>query len=247
MLKTIIIDDEKNVREVLSKLLADYCPDVKVEAVADNIEEGVQAIKELQPDLVFLDIEFPQSSGFELINEFKNEEFDIIFISGHQEYALKAFKTEAVDYLLKPFNVEELEAAVNKVLTKRKKAETVRYADVFLQKWSGSQDRQIALTSSDGLLFVKVKDIIYCKGDGAYTYFYIQDADRITVSKNLKEFEELLKDMGFYRVHKSYLINLNQMKKYVRGDGGYVIMKNGDSVDVSKRRKEGFLSNLSKV
>ncbi|MBX2984559.1 MAG: response regulator transcription factor [Bacteroidia bacterium] len=247
MLKTIIIDDEQNVREVLSKLLADYCPDVKVEAFATNIEEGTKLIKELQPDLVFLDVEFPEKSGFELIDELKHEEFDVIFISGHEEYALKAFKTEAVDYLLKPFNVEELEVAVNKVLEKRRKESSVRYADVFLQKWNGSQDRQVALTSSDGLLFVKVKDIIYCKGDGAYTYFYMKDSDRITVSKNLKEFEELLRDMGFYRVHKSYLINLNQMKKYVRGDGGHVIMSNGDSVDVSKRKKEGFLSNLSKV
>ncbi|MCZ2130972.1 MAG: LytTR family DNA-binding domain-containing protein [Bacteroidia bacterium] len=247
MLKTIIIDDEQNVREVLSKLLADYCPDVKVEAFATNIEEGTKLIKELQPDLVFLDVEFPEKSGFELIDELKHEEFDVIFISGHEEYALKAFKTEAVDYLLKPFNVEELEVAVNKVLEKRRKESSVRYADVFLQKWNGSQDRQVALTSSDGLLFVKVKDIIYCKGDGAYTYFYMKDSDRITVSKNLKEFEELLRGMGFYRVHKSYLINLNQMKKYVRGDGGHVIMSNGDSVDVSKRKKEGFLSNLSKV
>lgn len=247
MLKTIIIDDEQNVREVLSKLLADYCPDVKVEAFATNNEEGTKLIKELQPDLVFLDVEFPEKSGFELIDELKHEEFDVIFISGHEEYALKAFKTEAVDYLLKPFNVEELEVAVNKVLEKRRKESSVRYADVFLQKWNGSQDRQVALTSSDGLLFVKVKDIIYCKGDGAYTYFYMKDSDRITVSKNLKEFEELLRDMGFYRVHKSYLINLNQMKKYVRGDGGHVIMSNGDSVDVSKRKKEGFLSNLSKV
>lgn len=247
MLKTIIIDDEQNVREVLSKLLADYCPDVKVEAFATNIEEGTKLIKELQPDLVFLDVEFPEKSGFELIDELKHEEFDVIFISGHEEYALKAFKTEAVDYLLKPFNVEELEVAVNKVLEKRRKESSVRYADVFLQKWNGSQDRQVALTSSDGLLFVKVIDIIYCKGDGAYTYFYMKDSDRITVSKNLKEFEELLRDMGFYRVHKSYLINLNQMKKYVRGDGGHVIMSNGDSVDVSKRKKEGFLSNLSKV
>ncbi|MCK9481362.1 MAG: LytTR family DNA-binding domain-containing protein [Bacteroidia bacterium] len=247
MLRTIIIDDEQNVREVLNKLLMDYCPVVKIEALIGGIEEGTKAIKELKPDLVFLDIEFPEKSGFELIEELGHEDFDVIFISGHEEYALKAFKTEAVDYLLKPFNVEDLETAVNKVIEKRRKAETVRYADVFMQKWTGSQEQLIALTSSDGLLFVKVKEVIYCKGDGAYTYFYLKDRDRITVAKNLKEFENLLKGMGFYRVHKSYLINLNEMKKYLRGEGGYVVMSNGDNVEVSKRKKEGFLSNLAKV
>lgn len=116
-----------------------------------------------------------------------------------------------------------------------------------MQNWSESQENQIALSSSDGYLFVKIKDIIYCKGDGAYTYFYLVGQDRITVSKNLKEFETLLSGYGFFRVHKSYLINLTQMKRYVRGDGGYVIMTNGDSVDVSKRRKEAFMSGLAKI
>lgn len=247
MLKTIIIDDENNTREVLSKLLADYCPDVKVEGTFGSIEEGMQAIKEGKIELVFLDVEFPEKSGFDLIEDLKYESFDTIFISGHENYALKAFKTEAVDYLLKPFDVEELQQAVAKVLDKRKKAETVRHADVFLQRWNTGQDHQIALSSAEGLLFVKIKNILYCKGDGAYTYFYTKDSDRITVSKNLKEFEELLKDYAFFRVHKSYLINLNEMKKYVRGEGGYVVMSNGDSVDVSKRKKETFLSLLSKA
>lgn len=247
MLKTIIIDDEQNTREVLSKLLTDYCPEVKVEASLASVEEGIRAIKEIKPDLVFLDIEFPEKSGFDLIEDFPNEDFEVIFISGHEEYALKAFKTEAVDYLLKPFNLEELEGAVAKVFEKKRKAESVRHADVFMQKWHGGQDQQIALSSSDGLLFVKVKDILYCRGDGAYTYFYLKTSDRVTVSKNLKEFEDLLKDHGFFRVHKSYLINLNEMKKYVRGEGGYVVMTNGDSVDVSKRRKEAFLANLARA
>lgn len=133
------------------------------------------------------------------------------------------------------------------MVQKRKKEAHYKHAEILMQNWSESQENQIALSSSDGYLFVKIKDIIYCKGDGAYTYFYLVGQDRITVSKNLKEFETLLSGYGFFRVHKSYLINLTQMKRYVRGDGGYVIMTNGDSVDVSKRRKEAFMSGLAKI
>lgn len=247
MIKTIIIDDEQNTREVLSKLLQDYCPNVKVEAAVSSIIEGKELIETIKPDLVFLDVEFPEANGFSLLEEIDVVDFDVIFISGHEEYAVKAFHTEATDYLLKPFNLEELEKAVNKVAEKRKKEAQFKHADVFMQNWKGSQDKQIALSSTEGFLFVKIKDIIYCRGDGAYTYFYLKGTDRITVSKNLKEFESLLGDSGFFRVHKSFLINLNEMKKYVRGEGGYVVMTNGDTVDVSKRRKEAFMSNLSRV
>jgi two-component system LytT family response regulator len=247
MLKTIIIDDEQNSREVLSKLLIDYCPEIKVEASIGSMEEGLEAIVQIKPDLVFLDVEFPNQTGFDLIEKLGEVKFDIIFISGHEEYAIKAFKTIASDYLLKPFNLEELEAAVEKVSLKRKKEAQFKHAEILIQNWKGSQDNQIALSSSDGYVFVRIRDIIYCKGDGAYTYFFVKGLERITVSKNLKEFEDLLCESGFFRVHKSYLINLNEMKKYIRGEGGYVVMSNGDNVDVSKRRKEAFMSNLSRI
>jgi two-component system, LytTR family, response regulator len=247
MLKTIIIDDEAQTRQVLGKLLADYCQQVNVLATVSSVSEGIEAIKKHNPDLIFLDIEFPEKTGFELLEELPDSNFDVIFISGHSEYALKALKKEATDYLLKPFNIEEIEKAVEKVAQKREKIDTVRQAHVFLQKWKDSSEHQIALSSSDGFLFVKIKDIVYCKGDGAYTYFFLKNKERITVSKNLKEFESLLSDFGFFRIHKSYLINLSEMQKYVRGDGGYVVMSNGDSVDVSKRKKESFLSNLARV
>jgi two-component system, LytTR family, response regulator len=247
MLKTIIIDDEKNTREVLGKLLQDYCPDVKVEAMVSSLEEGRQEILKHRPDLVFLDIEFPNESGFSLLEQEEMVDFHVIFISGHEEYAIKALRADAVDYLLKPFNPKEMEIAVQKVLDKRLKSEKFKHAEILVQNWKSAQDRQIALSSTEGFLFVKIQDIIYCKGDGAYTYFYIKGSERVTVSKNLKEFEVLLQDCGFFRIHKSYLINLNEMKRYIRGEGGYVVMSNGDSVDVSKRRKEAFMSNLSKV
>lgn len=247
MIRAIIIDDEQNTRDVLGKLLQDYHPEIKLEGSFSAIEAGMEAVNKLQPDLVFLDIEFPESTGFDLLEEFPDFDFDVIFISGHEEYALKAFKTEAVDYLLKPFDLEDLSRAIKKVVDKRKKAQSAKHSEVFLQAWKGAQDQQIALSSSEGFLFVKIKDIIYCRGDGAYTYFYMKNTDRITVSKNLKEFETLLSDFGFFRVHKSFLINLNEMKKYIRGEGGYLVMSNNDTVDVSKRRKEAFMANLSKI
>jgi len=247
MIKTIIIDDEQNSREALENLVKSYCPDLHVVSSAASVEEGIKVIKREKPDLVFLDIEMPDKSGFDLLSQLGTIDFEVIITTGYEQYAVKAFKTVALDYLLKPIDINELELAVAKVLEKRKKRKVNKNFDVFIQNWKSGGNEQIALASSEGFIFVKVRDIIYCKGDGAYTYFYIKDMPRLTVSKNLKEFEELLKDQSFFRVHKSYLINLNEMKKYIRGDGGYVVMTNGDNVDVSKRKKESFLSNLSKV
>lgn len=247
MLKTIIIDDEPASRNLLEKMLQDYCPGVIVEATAENVAEGIAAIEKYKPDLVFLDIEMPDKTGFDLLASMDPIDFEVIIITGYEKYAIKAFKTVALDYLLKPIDVVELETAVKRVAEKRNKVQENKNFNVFVQNWKANGHEQIALASNDGFLFVKIKDIVYCKGDGSYTYFYLKGGERITVSKNLGEFDELLGDKGFFRVHKSFLINLNEMKKYIRGEGGYVVMNNGDTVDVSKRKKEAFLANLSKI
>lgn len=247
MLKAIIIDDEKNSRQALAKLIEVYCPGVKIVAEATNFDEGLEAIKIHKPGLVFLDLEMPDTNGLELFSRLTKIDFEVIITTGHQEYAVKAFKTAALDYLLKPIDVEELEHAVDSVFEKRKESRENKNFDIFINNFKNNAEQQIALASSEGLTFLKVKEIIYCKGDGAYTYFFIEGGPKITVSKNLKEFEDLLSDKGFFRIHKSYLINLSHMKKYMRGDGGYVIMSNGDSADVSKRKRESFLTQLSKV
>ncbi len=246
-MKAIIIDDELNSRQALSKMIKEFCQGVEIVAEAENFEQGLDAINTHAPEIVFLDLEMPDSNGLELFSRLKNIDFDVIITTGHQEYAVKAFKTAALDYLLKPVDLEELENAVDRVFEKRKVNRSSKSFDVFIQNWKNNTDQQIALASAEGLTFLKVKDIIYCKGDGAYTYFFINDGHKITVSKNLKEFEDLLGDKGFYRIHKSFLINLSHMKKYIRGEGGSVVMSNGDSVSVSKRRKESFLTQLSKV
>lgn len=248
MLKAIIIDDEAKSRDVLETLISKFVEGVSVVATADSVTTGVNAIKKHDPDLVFLDIEMPRRDGFELLSEFDPMTFEVVFTTAHEQYAHKAFRTSAVDYLLKPVDITLLKEAVERVKEKRSKDKVNRNIQVFLNNLKAKQEnQQIALATSDGLIFVKVENIIYLRGDGAYTYFFLKTGERITVSKNLKEYEDLLKDYDFYRVHKSFLIHLREMKKYVRGDGGYVIMSNGDSVDVSKRRKEGFLSALSKI
>ena len=247
MLKSIIIDDEKNSRNALAKLVQTYCTGVEIVAEGNNFEEGLKLINEHQPGLVFLDLEMPDANGLELFSRLKKIDFEVIITTGHQQYAVNAVKTAALDYLLKPIDVEALEQAVDRVFEKRKESRENKNFDIFINNFKNSAEQQIALASSEGLTFLKVKEIIYCKGDGAYTYFFTTDNTKITVSKNLKEFEMLLSDKGFFRIHKSYLINLSHMKKYVRGEGGYVIMSNGDSADVSKRKKEAFLTQLSKV
>lgn len=247
MIKAVIIDDERNSRMALAKLIEVYAKDVKILAEAASLEEGLHAIKTHQPDLVFLDLEMPDHNGLELFEQLDKINFEVIITTGHQEYAVKAVRTAALDYLLKPIDIEELEQAIGRVFAKRKQKRENKNFDIFIKNFKNVSEQQIALASSDGLTFLKVKEIIYCKGDGAYTYFFINDGSKITVSKNLKEFEELLSDKGFFRIHKSYLINLTHMKKYVRGDGGYVVLSNGDNADVSKRKKEGFLKQISKV
>lgn len=247
MIKAVIIDDEKNSRLALYKLIETYAKDVKVMAEAASLHEGLEAIKNNKPDLVFLDLEMPDHNGLELFEELDKIDFEVIITTGHQEYAVKAVRTAALDYLLKPIDVEELEKAIERVFAKRKQKRENKNFDIFIKNFKNTSEQQIALASSEGLTFLKVNEIIYCKGDGAYTYFYINDGSKITVSKNLKEFEDLLGDKGFFRIHKSYLINLSHMKKYVRGDGGYVVLSNGDNADVSKRKKESFLKQIAKV
>lgn len=248
MLKAIIIDDEAKSRDVLESLVSKFVDGVSVVATADSVTTGINAINKHEPDIVFLDIEMPRRDGFELLSAFDPVTFEVVFITAHEQYAHKAFRTSAIDYLLKPVDINLLKESLERVKEKRSKEKVNKNIQVFLNNLKAKQEnQQIALATSDGLIFVKIDSIIYLRGDGAYTYFFLKTGKRITVSKNLKEYEELLKDYDFYRVHKSYLIHMHEMQKYVRGDGGYVVMSNGDSVDVSKRRKEGFLAALSKL
>jgi len=244
MITALIVDDEAASRNGLAQLIHEFVPEVKVIGKADSVKSATEQIKELNPDIVFLDVEMPGKDGFELIAETDPADFEVIFTTAHEQYALKAIKASAIDYLLKPINPEELKSAIKKVEVKKglgnKKLET------FMSHVGGKKhEPQIALSTMEGLIFIKLSNILYCRGDGAYTFFFLKSGEKTIASKNLKEFEDILCDNGFYRTHKSFIIQLSEMKRYVRGDGGHVIMSNGESVSVSKRKKEGFIQALA--
>lgn len=249
MLRAIIVDDEPKSCDTLSTMIAEFVDGVTVVAVENGVQSAIKSINQHKPDIVFLDIEMNSETGFDLLTQMPSIDFEVVFTTAFEQYALKAIKFAALDYLLKPIDIGELEESVEKVKEKRKSKDLNQGLEALMAnlKSTSSSQHQIALPSSDGLLFVHVTDIIYCQADGPYTYFYLKDGSKVTVSKNLKEYEELLEDHYFFRVHKSYLINLKEMKRYVKGDGGYVIMSNDKEVDVSKRKKESFMSALATI
>ena len=195
--------------------------------------------------MVFLDIQMQSETGFDLLAKVKPINFEVIFTTAHSNYAIKAFKFSAIDYLLKPIDIEDLKKAVEKVERKVNFNISARLEQLVQNlKPSSGQNHKLALPTLDGLIFVKIEDIIYCEASSNYTQIFTFDGKKHVVSRTLKEYEELLADHDFFRIHNSFLINLNSIKKYVRGEGGYVIMSNDVSLDVSKRKKEAFLSKL---
>ncbi len=248
MIRTVIIDDEKKCISLLRHLVENHCPDISIVATGSNAAEGMAAIETYRPDLVFLDIEMPDKTGFELLNSLPEINFDIIFTTAYNHYAIKAIRFSALDYLLKPVDLDELKNAVARVeknLGKKGRQENI---DVLVQNIRSLQPgfSKITLSTQEGLVILHVNEIIYCEASGTYTIFYLKNKEKITVSKTLKEYEELLKNHPFFRLHNSFLVNLNEVKKYIKGDGGAVIMSNGGEVLVSKRRKEEFLKALNK-
>jgi len=246
MLKCIIVDDEERSRLSLKILVQDFCDDVEVVALCASVDEALTAIEEQRPHILFLDIQMDGETGFDLLERIKNIDFEIIFTTAYTEFALKAIKFSAIDYLLKPIDTEELKSAVDKVEKRVNGSVTTRLENLVqnLKANTNNQRFKLALPSSEGLVFVKVDDIMYCEASSNYTVIYLMDGKSHIVSRTLKEYEDLLGDQNFFRIHKSYLINLNAIKKYVRGDGGYVVMNNDKSLDVAKRKKDEFLSRI---
>ena len=249
MLKAIIVEDEENGRKYLETLLAEFYPRLQVVAIAENVSQGIQVIQNFKPDIVFLDIQMNTETGFDLLERIGNINFEVVFTTAYEQYALKAIKFAAVDYLLKPIDKQDLATAIEKVEKRQSSSSINKNFEILLQniKNSNTDNHQIALATSDGLVFVKVNNIVCCESDGPYTNFFLKNNEKLMTSKNLKEYEELLSEHNFFRIHKSYLINMNEIKKYIRGDGGQVNMSNGRTLDVSKRKKESFLAQLSKV
>lgn len=246
MLAAIIIDDETNSRNALLQKIVKYCPDVTVIAECENGEQGIESIETKKPDIVFLDVEMPRMNGFTMLQQLKNKNFEVIFITAYDHYAIKAIKYSALDYLLKPVEVEDLKAAVEKVTQKRKQLEGNNRVELLLQNFleEKAAHQRIAISSMEGLQFIPTDDIIYLEANSNYTSFYITGNRKIMAAKTLKDFEEILPASMFIRIHHSYLINKNGVEKYIKGDGGQVIMKNGVTLDVARRKKEEFMKAI---
>lgn len=240
-MRVMIVEDEPHSRMSLENLLRDYCPDTEVVAGCDNVSDGIRQINVKRPDLLFLDIEMPGGNGFELLEQCSELDFEVIFTTAFEHYALKAIKFSALDYLLKPIDIDELKEAVQKVMQKNVRAtENIKLSTLLQNLNKSKADQTIALATSEGLEFIRVSDIHYCQAEGSYTHFHLTNG-KLLVSKNLKEYEILLADYGFFRVHNSFVVNLSEVARYVKGDGGYLVMKNGDTVGLSGRRKEAFI------
>jgi two-component system, LytTR family, response regulator len=247
-MRTIIIDDKEKARKILVNFIDTLCKDVEIVAQAENVKTGVDAILKNSPDLVFLDINMPDGTGFDLLNKLGQINFKLIFVTAYEEYAIKAFKFSAIDYLLKPINPQEMANAVEKArqLVKNENFE-LKYK-AFLANFGDKpkNDKKIVLKTAESIYLIDVKDIMRCEADGGYTTFFIVDGRKIMVSKNLKEYEEMLADCNFIRPHHSHLINITHMLSFEKRDGGSIVMKDKSMVPVSTRKKEELINSLGK-
>ena len=245
MIKAIIVDDEPNCCKTLSLLLNRYCPEVQVTGIFHNGLDGLQAINASAPDLVFLDVQMPKMNGFEMLEKLPSINFHLIFTTSFDQYALKAFRFSAIDYLLKPVDREELQKAVQKVLHRFEIPASEQLQIMFQKLYHpASSINKIALPTMEGLQMIPVQSIISCEADDNYTILILKDNKKIVVSCTLKVIEEMLEDHSFIRVHRSFLVNLDEVEKYVKADGGYVVMSDGTHVYISKNKKEVLLKKL---
>lgn len=246
-MRVILIDDETNCLEMLTILIQRYCPTLHIIEQFDDPSVAVKKIPSLKPDLVFLDVDMPELNGFDVLDRCKNTPFQVIFTTAHNEYAVKAFKYSAIDYLLKPIDREDLIDAVKKTQDFKFMNHHTQRRDILFSYMSPDKTarEKIALPTSDGILFMNTKDIIFCESEGNYTRVHTHNGHSDLFTKPLKEIEEMLLDNAFYRVHHSFLINLKQVDRYIRTDGGDIQMSNGKIIPVSRQKKQEVLDVLA--
>ena len=244
----VLIDDEASARATLLALLSTYCPEVEVVAEAASVLEGVEAIEKYQPGIVFLDVQMPRMNGFQLLDRIPQPNFELIFTTAYDQYALRAIRAGAADYLLKPVDILELQDAVNKVLERAESgrqhpgltvmAENQSLEDVLAQK--------LTLPTADGFFVARYREIIRCEADRNYTWFFLRNGRKILVSKTLKTYEEILPESAFMRVHKSHIINLDEVVRYSRSNTGIIEMSDGAEIDISRNKKQEFLDRMAR-
>lgn len=245
-MKVLLIDDEANQRNAVKLLLRSFCPLVQIIEEASGVKSGLKAIHDFQPDLVFLDVEMGDGTGFDLMREIRNPDFQVVFITAHNKYAITAFQYSAIDYLLKPVDPAELKRAVDRAAVHVKNSSLQEQLQVLMQQLSGihNQDRKIVLKDIDNTYFIKVSDVLYCEAAGSYTRFFFTNQPPILVSRNLKEYEEVLEGLGFLRTHHSFLANPEKIKLFDKTDGGMLILEGGLSIPVSQRKKDFVMQVL---
>lgn len=241
-LKAIIVEDEKASRDILNSYLKKYCPAVEVLGEASNVEEALVLIRNTELDLVFLDVEMPYGNAFDLLEKVGDFDFETIFVTAYNHYAIEALNAHASYYLMKPISIDELIKAVDYVVEIKRKEEAIQN-EIFIPK-AFNPNGKITLPQQDGFDVIETADILYCKADDNYTEIFLTNNKRKVISKTLKYFEDLLAENGFARVHKSYLVNLNEVTKYVKGKGGSVVLSNGKQIMVSASKKAKLLANF---
>ncbi len=244
MIRAIIIDDEHDSRQTVVNILQAYCNDVEVCGQAASLEEGIRQIAKEKPDVVFLDIQMPDGSGFDLLEQIPLIDFQVIFVTAYDQYALRAIKFSALDYLLKPVDPQQLIDAVGKIKMKPSSFDVItKKINILLRNKNGIE--RITLPTFDGLRFVNVKDIVRCESESNYTKFYLITDENILVTRTLKEYEDAFSGLDFVRVHQSHLVNIKYVVRYIKGDGGSIILADGAEVEVSRRRKDVFLKKMA--
>jgi two-component system LytT family response regulator len=244
MITAVLIDDDSNLREGMMGLLELYAPEIKIIGEAEDVETGAAIIEKLHPQVVFLDIMLNDGTGFDILEQLakRNDKTTphIVFITAHEEYAIKAFRFSALDFLLKPVDPDELQKVIGKIKSILEKGDSYAHIDLLIENIRKKVDnfKRIALSTSDGIHVFEVSDIIRCEGEDNYTTFYIKNNKPVIISRTLKEYEDLLSEYGFERIHQSHLINLAYLKSYIKKDGGYVIMADNTHLPISQRKKE---------
>lgn len=247
MIRCVIIDDENNCLEMMEWLMKTYAPNVMIQDMCSSAEKGIEAIHKHRPDVIFLDIEMPRMNGFDMLEQFDKLFFDVVFTTAYDKFAIKAFKYSALNYLLKPVDPDDLAETIRRI-EEKKSIPSKEQLELLFQsvRQVKATAQRIALTTSDGMIFVSTQDIVYCEAESNYSNIVLASGKKIMVSKVLKDIDEALSGPDFFRVHHSFLINLNHIKKFIRGEGGYVIMDNDVSISISRSRRQEFMELFSR-
>ena len=247
MVNAVIIDDEVHLREMISNMLDDSFPEINIAGEADSVSSGIEIIEKTNPGLVFLDIEIKEGEGFDILKKVKNISFKIIFITAFNDFAIKAIKFSAIDYILKPIDQKEFVSAVKRALAEIEKPILQKQIENFFDNFQSLQNKKLVLRTAENIHIVNVNDIVRCESDNSYTTFFINGGEKVMVSKSIKEYSELLDEYGFIRPHQSHLVNLNFVSRLDKTDGGFLIMKDGKEIPVSTRRKQNLLQILDNL